>query len=392
MDFYLATLARPVNRLTRVARSIKPSVEIWQNHINTYSEADINLGRQHDIAYVEFGDPVRLLALRGILNKEGIIVGQTLTSPMRRQIMALGGRCYQYVPVDQRTTLPKDTKWFDSDLAPFFQMVRQVQPYLEGATLPTHIAIVFSENTRRRFPGFNRGPYMAACSRITADYLKGSIPVRFLNCLDLEKTDLSKFKLLVLPGTSGLKPGELDRLRQYARAGGVLLLTGRALLADEQGDPLKDFPVAKELGVSFDHVATNALHASAIQPEPSWTISDSLAGISITNFCVVRPASGTTMLQLKSDSLSAPLLQVSPLGAGKIAYLATEDSERLTRLVMDMLAGPPPIQVTPTDKQVVLARQEKRSALDPASAQRGELSNPYPRRPCLAETHFRQIP
>ena len=28
-------------------------------------------------------------------------------------------------------------------------------------------------------------------------------------------------------------------------------------------------------------------------------------------------------------------------------------------MVMDMLAGPPPIRITPPDKQVVLARQEK---------------------------------
>ncbi|MEI6785542.1 MAG: hypothetical protein WCQ21_32025, partial [Verrucomicrobiota bacterium] len=113
MDFYLATLDRPVTRLTEVAREVKPSVEIWQNHINTYSEANVNLGRLHDVAYIEFGDPARLLALKGILNKDAIIVGQTLKSPIRRTIMALGARCYQYVPVNQETALPG----FDADLA-----------------------------------------------------------------------------------------------------------------------------------------------------------------------------------------------------------------------------------------------------------------------------------
>ena len=132
MDFYLATLDRAVNRLTRTARATKPSVEIWQNHINTYSEANVNLGRQHDIAYIEFGDPLRLLALKGILNKDAIIVGQTLTSPIRRTIMALGARCYQYVPVNSRTALPDKREWFLDDLAPFFQMVSDVEPYLEA--------------------------------------------------------------------------------------------------------------------------------------------------------------------------------------------------------------------------------------------------------------------
>jgi len=122
-------------------------------------------------------------------------------------------------------------------------------------------------------------------------------------------------------------------------------LTGRALLADEQGDPLKDFAVSGDMGISFDHVETNALPGSAIQPGASWTLTNTLAGISITNLCVVRADSGTILLQLKSDSLSAPLLQVSPLGEGKIAYLATEDSERLTRMVMDTLAGPRPSKI-----------------------------------------------
>ena len=231
--------------------------------------------------------------------------------------MALGGRCYQYVGVDQQTTLPKDTKWFDNDLAPFFRMVRQVQPYLEATTLPTDIGIVFSENTRRRFPGFKRDPYMAACSKIAADYLKSSIPVRFLNCLDLEKTDLSSSNSLVLPGTSGLTPSELDRLRQYARAGGVLSLTGHALLANEQGDPLKDFALSGDMGVRFDHIETNALPEIRHPAGASWTLSDRWQHISITNLCVVRADSGTTVLELKSDSLSAPLFQINPLGDGQ---------------------------------------------------------------------------
>ncbi len=140
MDFYLATLDRAVNRLTKTARATKPSVEIWQNHINTYSEANVNLGRQHDIAYIEFGDPLRLLALKGILNKDAIIVGQTLTSPIRRTIMALGARCYQYVSVNPSTALPDKRQWFLDDLAPFFQMVSEVEPYLEGARTLSPIA------------------------------------------------------------------------------------------------------------------------------------------------------------------------------------------------------------------------------------------------------------
>ena len=171
MDFYLATLDRAVNRLTRTARATKPSVEIWQNHINTYSEANVNLGRQHDIAYIEFGDPLRLLALKGILDKDAIIVGQTLTSPIRRTIMALGARCYQYMPVNQRTALPDKREWFLHDLAPFFHMVAEVQPYLEGARTLSPIALVYCENTRFRYADYHRDEYMKVCEQIAGAYL-----------------------------------------------------------------------------------------------------------------------------------------------------------------------------------------------------------------------------
>lgn len=261
MDFYLATLDRAATRLTQTARATKPSVEIWQNHINTYSEADVNLGRQYDLAYIEFGDPVRLLALRGILNKDAIIVGQTLTSPVRRTVMALGARCYQYMPVNPRTALPDDRRWFETDLAPFFKMVRQVQPYLEDARPVSHAAIVYCEATRFRFANYDRTPYMKACEGITAAYLKRSPPPDFVNVLDLASRDLSRYALLVLPLTSGLEPGQLDALRRYARAGGNLLVAGDALRHDAQGRALADFALAAEMGLRFERAVVEDVEA-----------------------------------------------------------------------------------------------------------------------------------
>ena len=377
MDFYLETLKRPVNRLTQTARSIKPEVEIWQNHINPYSEADINLGRQQDIAYVEMGDPVRLLALRGILNKEAIIIGQTLTSPIRRQIMALGARCYQYVSADQTTVLPVDPAWLTDDLAPFFKMVSEVQPYLEGATLPSHIGIVFSENTRRRFPKFDRKPYMTVCGDITADYLKSSVPLRFINVLDLGRLELSKYRLLVLPETSGLTADQLDQLRAYAKNGGTVLVAGEALRYDEQGLARPDFDLAGEMGLRFRGIKsinggdwkwrntkTRGAKSAVNLSRPGertlnlWPRGE-LKNEGLHTVVQTESVAGETLIMLKRGRESIPLVHVKPLGQGRIAYLASTDSEALTRRVMDMFAGPAPIAVSPADKQVVLTHQEK---------------------------------
>jgi len=255
-EFYLESLRRPGRRLIAIRDSIKPSVEIWQNHVNLYSECDVNVGRLQDIAYIEFGAPGQLLILNGILDKQGIIIGQTLKSPIRRKIMALGARCYQYAAaseMDQRTVLPRadKTDWFYNDLGPFFAMVRDVQPYLEGASAYAHVAGVYSEATRYRYGGFDREGYLKVCDGLTQTCLKSSLPLNWVNVLDLASKDLSRYRVLVLPETSGLTSGQLGRLRDYAAGGGNLLVVGDALRHDEQGRRRRDFSLAEEMGLTW---------------------------------------------------------------------------------------------------------------------------------------------
>lgn len=348
-DFYLATLDRPVNRLTQVARQVKPSVEIWQNCINSYSEANVNLGRQHDVAYIEFGEPSRLLALKGILNKDAIIVGQSLKSPIRRTIMALGARCYQYVPVDQETALPA----FDADLAGFFQMVGKVQPYLEGAKTISQVGIVFSEATRFRYADYDRKPYMVVCEQITNAYLKRSMPLDFINVLDLQTRDLAQYKLLMLPLSSGLTADECEALRRYARGGGTLLVAGDALRHDPHGQPLDDFALADVMGLHFEKTIPRVSEVVG-----SWDGGAAAAGL--RNVVVTRPTQGETLLHMRDQGRETPLFHINRTEQGRVAYLATVDAPGLTEQVMDRLLGPPPLAVLPADKQVVLTRQDKR--------------------------------
>ena len=357
MDFYLATLVRAVNRMTKTARATKPSVEIWQNHINTYSEANVNLGRQYDLAYIEFGDPLRLLALKGILNKDAIIVGQTLTSPIRRTIMALGARCYQYMPVNQRTALPDKRQWFFNDLAPFFQMVAEVQPYLEDAKTLSPIGLVYAENTRFRHADYHREPYMEICQQIAGAYLKRSLPLDFVNCLDLCRQDLARWRLLVLPATSGLAPNELDALRRYVRAGGNLLVAGDALRHDPRGIPRRQFDLADCLGLRFQRAIGDKEGLCAV--EDRWAGGLVPGHLRLHNCVLAQPTEGESLLRVNYREQQYPLLHVNTVGKGRVAYLASLDRVELTQQTMDWLAGPVPIRVAPADKQVVLTFQKK---------------------------------
>jgi nicotinamidase-related amidase len=362
--FYLETLNITARQLRSVCREVKPSLEIWQNQINTYSEANINLGRDFDIAYIEFGDPFRLLALRGILNKKAIIVGQTLKSPIRRLIMALGARCYQYVPVDQETVLPykKDLDWLVNDLSPFFKMVSDVQPYLEQTELPTNIGLVFSENTRYHFPDFDREPYMLACEGITMNYLESSIPVQFINCLDLGNRDLGKYKLLMLPRTSGLTPEEILTLKGYVYQGGNLLVTGDALLYDETGNGRDDFSLSAELGLQFEHVISDSLMADVKIMDPGYENHSMLPEkVQLAGVVRTTPLSGQTLASTSHKGKEIPLFHINYQGKGTIAYVASSASADLIRHACDRLTGPMSIIVSDPEKQVILAHQEKQN-------------------------------
>jgi hypothetical protein len=325
MDFHIATTSRAVERLRALCRRIKPSVEIWQNGLNSYHENDLNVGRLLDVAYNEYGDPFRLSLVRGATGKPAAINGlmnkdacdaRTPPKPLVhrdwRACLALGGRCYSYYGhklTDHRTLLPGETMqaWHREQLAPFYAMVAQIEPWLRDAAPVSHIGIVYSEATRFRFPGYDRAPYAAAMETLFNDSLRRSIPIEFVNALDLEnlQKDLSRFKLLILPRASGLSDVALDGLRRYVRSGGALVVGGDALRHDASGNELADFAFTKELELHRADAPPAALH-------------------------------------------------IRPYGKGRMACVAD-----VTQAAIDSLAGPAPLTVQPAESRAILTRQEK---------------------------------
>ncbi|MCX6911062.1 MAG: hypothetical protein NTY01_23885 [Verrucomicrobia bacterium] len=330
MDFYIATTTRAVERLRVLCKRIKPSVEVWQNCVSSYHENDLNIGRSLDIAYNEYGNPFRLMLLRGatgkpavingLMNKASPAPGAPLTPLDRREwrtCLALGGRCYSYYghkQTSQKTLLPSATMlaWHREQLAPFYKIVSQIEPWLQDAAPVSHVGIVFSEATRFRFPKYDRAPYINAMEPIANASLQRSAPVEFVNALDLDNPQkhLSRFKLLILPRTSGLSTAELDSLRRYVRDGGSLLVGGDALRHDARGKELEEFALAEEMGLRRGDAPPSSLH-------------------------------------------------VRPFGKGRMAYLAKLDSPEVTQQAIDLLAGPAPLAVQPPESRVILTRQER---------------------------------
>jgi hypothetical protein len=236
-------------------------------------------------------------------------------------------------------------------------MVSEIQPWLEGARPVSPVGVVFSENTRLRYKNYDRGPYIAELQKLTESCLVRSLPLEFVNCLDLgdPKNALSRFKLLVLPLTSGLKGQELDSLARYMREGGSLLVAGDALRHGEKGEEQQDFALADVMGV---HFAGAASAQKDLDCENLGFLPSALPSPRVRQFNRVRPSAGETLLSLRHEGTACPLVHVNRIGAGRIAYLASLDSADLTRAVIERFAGPLPVTVSPAGKDPVIVTHQ----------------------------------
>ena len=370
LDFQRASSTRAVERLQKIAKETKGSIETWQNgfiETGRFDENDLNAGRMQDVAYVEFGDPFRQLLLQGVLNLKGIIVGRILESPVRRVCMALGAHCYSYSRVNRETLLPDDTSWFVDDLAPFYRMVSEVQAYLEAAKPLAYFGIVYCEATRYRNYMYDRREYIKLLRDITESYLNRSLPLEFVNALDLPTEDLARFKVLVLPETSGLKSTEVEGLRKYVREGGQLLLTGAALLYDEKGLALSDFALAKEMGVNlvskpaeevelkFSEGWANKYLPMTTNPK-WWPNRRASPYVNLTAITRVQAREGETVVTANLDGQPWPIVHLNRYGKGTIAYSALSHPQELLETIIETMAGSVPLLVA-NGKMAVLTHQ-----------------------------------
>ena len=279
-------VAQAVRRLHEACKAVKPSVEIWQNHLNIDHDVPLSAMKYVDMAYIEYGDPWGLLFHNSATPKKGFIVGKLESLGFRtmRLCLALGGHGYTYIMARHDTALPPVTEeeadqwrrqrgWTSGSarenarsraetidrLAPFYEMLSKAQPYYEDGRPVYHgVGVVFCDATRYKYPNFTRARYTELLKSLGNAYLKQSLALEYLSSYMLPERDLSRYRVLALPETSGLKPRELDALRAYVRAGGRLLVVGDALRHDERGEPMQDFALASEMGIRFSETADSS--------------------------------------------------------------------------------------------------------------------------------------
>ena len=360
-------------------------MEIWHNWFNDKNVVDLRNVSAVDIAYEEFADPFATLFVRGIFGTPAMISGKLLQNPQRRLCLVLGGRAYDYFPVNKKTALPDQSlidwfhrtggydpaghyvpsgmDWFSKDLVPFYAMVAEIEPYLAGAKPASDVGVIFSEASRFRFPAWNRRPVVEPLIALTNHCLADNRPLEFMSSCHLtRRRDLDKFKVLMLPDMTGLKADEHAALVRYVRRGGRLLLSGVATLYDEQGQQMKDFALGDVMGLRFQAMVSGRQTRQselAVTAESSWTGPSLPADARNLNLVACRSSRGETAARFAWAGESWPLVHTCRLGKGRIAYLAAQGSAELMAAVIDWLAGPSPVRTNPPQRRALLTRQEK---------------------------------
>lgn len=112
--------------------------------------------------------------------------------------------------------------------------VEAKEPWLTDATSRAEVALLSEEAVRIAPAHGNHGGSDEGASRIL---LEGGI------CFDVvdAQTDLSSYRLVILPDTIRLRPELEARLKAYIAAGGRILATGESGLAHDRDEQLLDF-------------------------------------------------------------------------------------------------------------------------------------------------------
>ncbi len=371
-DLYDATIERAVRRLAGVCRALRPEVPIWQNHLSLYFPNPLDVVRELDIAYNEYGDAARLLLLAGVSGHPVVINGlmnQTPTDPPQppdRRLwlttLALGGRCYSYYGhkhTNHRTLLPDETirEWHRRHLAPLYREIVGLQGWFEDAVPVADVPLLYTDRLRRRYPNRTREPWLTVVAPLVEESVRRSAPWTALNVLDFDHLErgLDRWRVVLAVQLGGLGDAELERLRRWVRTGGTLIAVGDSFRHDADGRELPDFALADVLGLSWQgRLAVSsspvADAGNAETPPKGLTISGPIPD--------VRAGAGCTLATVRASGRDIPVWHERADGAGRWVYVATQLPMDLLWHVLRRHAGPPPVSVAPADKVTVIASRQ----------------------------------
>jgi hypothetical protein len=144
------------------------------------------------------------------------------------------------------------------------------------------------------------------------------LPVALVNDWDLNRSTLSRFSSLILPGAAAMSGDQVEAIRSFVRDGGGLVATGETSLCDELGRPRSDFALADVFGVSYrgrpsDSKQRPELDANfaIVVDENYWRQRTAIATLSWTDHPVTQDARLVELVPQKSVAFRGPLVRVT---------------------------------------------------------------------------------
>ncbi len=124
--------------------------------------------------------------------------------------------------------------------------------YLRNEASLAQVGMVYSQQTAAFYGGSRAG---AKVEDHTLGFyhalIEGRIPFDMVHDHLLDRANVDRFRVLVLPNIAALSDAQCGRLRDYIERGGSIVATFETSLYDEWGAARKDFGLADVLGVRF---------------------------------------------------------------------------------------------------------------------------------------------
>mgnify|MGYP000346296059 CR=1 FL=1 len=235
------------------------------------------------------------------------------------------------------------------------QTLRRLAPYLEGSVPPAEVAILHDYASRwsldiqphhrdladdEAFQRALMGPYQALWAR--------NVPVHILRAAP--ETDLSAYKLVVLPALNLVGPELARRLADYVQGGGTLLATARTGFKDEYGRVPGQPPghLAELLGVvvgEFDSLPPDRRNSVRFVEGPTGSVPVSLW------MEILQPTGARPLAVYEEDFYAGrPAATLAERGRGRAIYVGVLAGAEFYGLLMDWLLpqlGIRPLLTTP---------------------------------------------
>lgn len=275
--------------------------------------------------------------------------------------------------------------------------VRDNAAYYSDTRSAAEVALVWSDVTANFYLGsevarsdFTANIQGSEAGNVYAEFagfydalFRNHVPFDVLDDVTLEREELSRYRLIVLPNVAAMSAEAAERLRAWVRAGGTLLGSFETSLYDETGHRLDDF----RLGDLFGVRASNAVEGPRRWDYVTATgeAHPLLAGItkrwfpSAAYYVRVAPTAGRSLLSFTEGlagsydhtpvTSSDAALVVNRVGQGHAVYLAGDVGNCLDRfrfreyyrLVGNLVAWAAATPVTlgdaPSSLEVVLRAQ-----------------------------------